>query len=85
MSGTGESRPLDYIWNGQRITHYLNHGGTWQSAAATKANHHTLRPSVCGTERFAAGVHERCARPFHEHGACRFDPADIDSSTAVDS
>lgn len=35
-------RPLDYIWNGQRITHYLNHARTWQSCPASERTHYTL-------------------------------------------
>lgn len=28
-------QPPDYEWNGQRITHYLNHGNTWQAREAS--------------------------------------------------
>lgn len=46
-SGTGyiQPRPFDYVWNGQRVSHYLNHGGEWHGCAATEGNHYTLRAS----------------------------------------
>ena len=69
-----EPRPLDYVWNGQRITHYLNHAGEWHGCPATEENHHTLRASVCGVHRFAPGTHEQCGRPFHPRGLCHFVP-----------
>jgi hypothetical protein len=43
-----EVRPLDYVWNGQRVTHYRNHGGDWLPCPATPESHHTLRVGPCG-------------------------------------
>lgn len=45
VPGESVPRPLDYIWNGQRVTHYLNHAHEWQSCPATEKYHHTLRAS----------------------------------------
>jgi hypothetical protein len=51
-TASGSPRPFDYVWNGQRVSHYLNHAGEWHSCPATKDNHHTIiAPTIGRSDR----------------------------------
>lgn len=56
-------KPYDYVWRGRRITHYLNHGGTWQGAPATEDHHYTLR-AAGRPESPAHGPFVVCSLPW---------------------
>lgn len=39
-------KPADYEWNGQAITHYINHGNTWQTAPSDTRGPLTSPPDL---------------------------------------
>lgn len=52
-------RPFDYIWHGTRVSHYVNHGNTWQGCPATERNHYTLTARPLGyVEAWSDGRHD---------------------------
>lgn len=39
-------QPADYEWNGEWVTHYMNHGNTWQSASDGRDRDGNYPPKV---------------------------------------